>query len=239
VKLLTGVAVALSLLLLPSAAVAQTELPVGEAHGVKVGRDARGAIVVVLSPKLHKRFAGKELIVSCTRLDDDGSLTGPEVVEVPERSRRLVTGDRNRKLDYCRVWRPRTKHAAKRILVSVPLTQKGAVFLDEERKTRTMFGVLSLADVAAEKLKLDGSPTYDQLITAVPRRAQAELSKFVVALPAPTAAPPPHKVGYYGDGTEQVAVAIVSAAGRVLFWRFGPDDVVSTNVLGYLLNEPD
>jgi hypothetical protein len=238
VRFLTGAAIGLTLLLVPSIASAQTELPVGEAYGVKVVRE-QGAIVVVLSAKLHKRVAGKNVIVSCTTLLDDGASIGSQVMRVPLHRRKLDTGDLTPDIDFCRVSLPRKKHRPKRILVSVPLTQEGAVHLDEERKSRTLFSLLAVADIVAEKLKLDGSPTYDQLLTAVPRRARAEFSKLVVALPAPTAAPPPHKVGYYGDGTEQIAVAIVSAAGRVLFWRHGPDDVVSTNVLGYLFDEPE
>jgi hypothetical protein len=238
VKTLTGLAVVLTFLLAPSTGLAQApQLPVGEAHGVKVVRD--GGIVVVLSPKLHKRFAGKKLIVACTTLTDDGSNVGSQVMRVPRRGRRLVTGDVTPKIDYCRLWRPRTKHSSKRILVSVPLTQKGAVFIDEESKTFSMLSVLFLSDFAAEKQHLDGAPTYDQLIASLPERARAAVSKRLVALAAPTDAPPAHKVGYYGDGHEKLAVAIVSASGRLLFIRYGPDSTLTTNVSGYMFNEPD
>lgn len=238
-KFLTGAAVALGLLLVPAAAPAQApELPVGEAHGVRVVRE-HGGIVVVLSPRLHKRFAGKDVIVSCTSLQDDGTNTGSQRMVVPMHGRKLRTGDLTRNIDYCRVWRPRTKHSSKRILVSVPLTQKGAVFIDEERKTRTMLSVLLLADIARVKQDLHGSPTYDQLIKVVPRRVRTEFSRFVVPLAAPTDAPPPHKIGYYSDGGENVALAVISASGRLLFIRYGPDETLTTNVAGYMFNEPD
>jgi hypothetical protein len=239
VKLLTGVAVAVTLLLGPSTSAAQTELPVGEAHGVKVKREAHRGIVVVLSPKLHKRFAGKTVIVSCTTLLKDGSSIGSQTMDVRKRSRRLVTGDVTPNIDYCRVWRPRIRHASKRILVSVPLTQKGAVFIDEETKTWSMLSVLLLADFAGMKQHIDGAPTYDQLLAYLPKRVRAAFSKRIVPLAAPTDAPPPHKLGYYGDGGQNLALAIVSASGRLLFIRYGPDETLSTNVSGYMFNEPD
>jgi hypothetical protein len=241
VKTLTGVAVALAVLLSPSAGVAQApQLPVGEAHGVRVVRDHRHGIVVVLNAKLHKRFAGKNVIVSCTTLLKDGSGSGSQRMEVPLHSRRLVTGDVTPNIDYCRVWRPRIRHTPKRVLVSVPLTQKGAVFIDEETKTRSLLGVAAIAEFAqVGKNAVEGYPTYDELIASLPKRARPIFSKRVVALAAPTDAPPPHKVGYYSDGGESVAVAIVSASGRLLFIRFGPDETFSTNVVEYIFNERD
>jgi hypothetical protein len=238
VKALTVLAVGLALLV-SSTAAAQTELPVGEAHGVKVLRDGHHGIVVVLSAKLHKRFAGKNLIVACTTLMEDGSNVGSQVMRVPRRGRRLVTGDVTPNIDYCRLWRPRTKHSSKRILVSVPLTQKGAVFIDEETKTFTMLGVLFYVDFAAKKQHVDGAPTYDQLIASLPERARAAVSKRIVPLAAPTDAPPARKIGYYGDGHENLALAIVSASGRLLFIRYGPDETLTTNVSSYMFNEPD
>jgi hypothetical protein len=236
VKVLTGAAVALTLLLVPSTAVGQTELPVGEAHGVRVVREHK-AIVVVLSAKLHKRYAGKRLEVSCTTLLEDGANLGSQVLDVPGHGRKLFTGDATRKIDFCRVSRPRHRHTPKHVLVSVPLTQKGAVFLDEEAKTLGMLGVLAIASIVALDHRSDGSPTYDELVMALPNREQAPFRKRVVALAAPADSPPAGKVGYYSDGDEQLAVVTASASGRRLFIQYGPDDVFSTNVLSYMFNE--
>jgi hypothetical protein len=238
VKALIGLAAALTLLLVPSGAAAQTELPVGEAYGVKVVRQHK-AIVVVLSAKLHQRFAGKNVIVSCTTLLEDGANIGSQVMRVPRHGRKLFTGDVTPDVDFCRVWKPRHKGTPKSVLVSVPLTQKGAIFLDEESKTLTMLGVLAIASVIAEDDKIDGSPTYAELVQGIPKRARDAFAKRVVALAAPGDAPPAHKVGYYSDGAEHLAVAILSASARRLFIEYGPDDVFSTNVLGYMFNERD
>jgi hypothetical protein len=236
VKVLTGVVAALAILLTPSTALAQTELPVGEAHGVKVVREHK-AIVVVLSAKLQKRYAGKLLVVSCTTLLEDGANLGSQGVRVPAHGRKLLTGDTTGKIDFCRVLLPRHRHEPRRVLVSVPLTQKGAVFIDEESKTIRMLGVLAVASIIKLDQKSDGAPTYDELLKAIPKRARAAFARKVVALAAPTEAPPTGKIGYYSDGDEHVAVATVSALGRRLFIEYAADGVFSTNVLGYMFNE--
>jgi hypothetical protein len=238
VKAFTGVLVGLTLLLVPSTALGQTELPVGEAHGVRVVRP-HGTIVVIFSAKLHKRYAGKNLEVSCTTLLEDGANIGSQVLTVPRHSRKLDTGELTHPIDFCRVWRPRHRHSSKRVLASVPLTQKGAVFVDEESKTLHMLSWLGLAYFVEEKQKLDGNPTYDELVQGLPKRARPYLSQRIVPLAAPGDTPPRHRVGYYSDGDEHVAVAIVSASGRRLFVEYGPDGVFSTNVLGYMFNERD
>lgn len=235
-KILTGAAVALTLLLVPSTALGQTELPVGEAHGVRVVRQ-HGTIVVIFSAKLHKRYAGKNLEVSCTTLLEDGANIGSQVLTVPRHSRKLDTGDLTRPIDFCRVWRPRHRNSGKRVLASVPLTQKGAVFIDEESKTLHMLSWLGIAYAVEEKQKLEHSPTYDELVQGLPKRARPYVSKRIVPLAAPDDTPPRHRVGYYSDGDEHVAVAIVSASGRRLFIEYAPDGVFSTNVLRYMFNE--
>jgi hypothetical protein len=236
VKTLIAFAVAAVLLAVPSAGFAQTQLPVGEAHGVKVVREHK-AIVIVLSPKLQKRYAGKLLVVSCTTLLKDGANLGSEGVRVPVHGRKLRTGDTTGKIDFCRVLLPRHRGRSKHVLVSVPLTQKGAVFIDEETKTIRMLSVLAIASILTEDKEANGVPTYDELIQAIPKRARAAFAAKLVALATPADAPPVGKVGYYGDGEQQVTVATVSALGRRLFIAYGPDDVFSTNVLGYIFNE--
>jgi hypothetical protein len=242
VKTLTGIAVVLGLMLAPATAGAQ--LPVGEAHGVRVVRE-RGAIVVIFTDraaKLYKRIAGKLVSVSCTEIAEDGSNTGEVTVRAPLHGRKLATGDLTRGMDYCRVWRPRhtiRRHGQKidvsrRVIVSVPLTQQGAVFLDEESKTQEMFSIDIVAGVVQERQKLKGHPTYDQIIKEFPQLARA-----VAPLAAPGDSPPPGKVGYYSDGLEHVAVVAISASGRRLFIEAAADDVFSTNVLQYLFNEQE
>ena len=84
------------------------------------------------------------------RLREGRSQRLREGLRVPRHRHRVFAGDHPRGTDYCRLWRPartvkRPHHQIdfpRRLLVSVPLTQKGAVYLDEEEKTESIFGVL-------------------------------------------------------------------------------------------------
>ena len=100
-------------------------------------------------------------------------------------------------MDYCRVWlAPRTiKRHGQRIrfgrtlIVSIPLTQQGAVFIDEESKVRDMFGVAAIASLLEERDKLAQVATYEQLIAKFPK-----LAKLVVKLAAPSDTPRPARL---------------------------------------------
>jgi hypothetical protein len=239
VKALIAVAAGLALLLVPSSGFAQAELPVGEAKGVRVVRE-RGAVVVIFTARaerLYRRIAGKLVTVSCTELPDDEGpglvtiSTGEVTLRAPRRRGKLRTGDGTRGLDHCRVWLPartvtrkgKRRRLAKQIVVSVPLTQKGAVFLDEEEKAGDLMGTLLLAVFVADEL--NAYPTHAQLIAEYPKAAKA-----TVALANPTDSPPAGVLGYYSDGREHVVVAIMSASGRRLFVEQAADNVFSTNV---------
>jgi hypothetical protein len=241
VKALTGIAAALALMLVPAGA--QAQLPVGEADGVRVVRE-RGGIVVIFTAdaaKLYKRIAGKKVLVSCTKILEEGDTTLDNALRAPLRRGKLITGDRARGMDYCRVWlapRKVTIHGTRQrvgrqLIVSVPLTQQGAVFLDEEAKTIAMLEVALVAGIVEERQKLPGHPTYDQLVGRYPR-----IARSVVGLAAPGDTPPAGKIGYYSDGAEHIALVTLSASGRRLFIEEAADDVLSTNVAEYLFGEP-
>jgi hypothetical protein len=241
VKALTIIAATAALLVAPAAATA--DLPVGEADGVRVVREHGGIVVVFTAKadKLYKRIAGKRVIVSCTEILEDGANTGAITLPAPRRRGKLVTGDRTRGMDYCRVWlAPRTikRHGqrfrlGRRLIVSIPLTQQGAVFIDEETKTRDMLQVGLIASLVEEREKLPGHPTYEQLVAELPRFA-----KLVVKLAAPSDTPPAGKIGYFSDGVEHLALVTVSASGRRLFIETAADEYFATNVAEYIFNGP-
>jgi hypothetical protein len=241
VKAFTIIAAAAGLLLAPAAASA--DLPVGETDGVRVVRE-HGAIVVVFTAKaekLYKRIAGKRVIVSCTEILEDGAGSGEVTLRARRHRSKLRTGDLTRGMDYCRVWlAPRTikrhkhtTHYGRRLIVSIPLTQQGAVFIDEETKALEMFQVGVIASFVEEQEKLPGHPTYEQLIAKFPR-----LAKVIVKLAAPGDTPPAGKVGYFSDGAEHLTVVTVSTSGRRLFIETAADDYFATNVARYIFNEP-
>lgn len=238
----------LSLIAVPSAG---AQLPVGEADGVRIFR-VKGALVVKFTPraeKLRRLVAGRVVSVMCTDFPPEmrsfGSLsigTGGASYRMPKRGRTLRTGDRTRPLDYCRVALVRRRRSNQRI-VSVPLTQVGAVYLDEEEKAGQLLELLLLAGFAAERLKLTAYPTYTQLeqfALARPDGPSPEQFANAFAELASTAdTPPAGKVGYYADGGERVVVAVVSASGRRLFIESEPDGILRSNVTGYIFGDQD
>jgi hypothetical protein len=243
-RLLIASGVALALLA-PSTAQAQTpDLPVGEARGVRLVRADGGALVLIFSDrsaKLRERINSRYAWLSCTDLGDRFFASGAGGnLDVAGRGRRVATGFDPGPADFCRfflkahtVKRDGGRHrVARRILFSIPLTQRGAVYLDEESKTLRMFRITLFASFLAYDRKLPGHPTYAQLVQEHPK-----LAKVVVQLPGPADAPPPKLIGYYSDGREHIAVAILSASGKRLFIEHSAGDVLHTNVAAHLFGD--
>jgi hypothetical protein len=255
-RFIAAAVTAILLLLVAPSAGADATLPVGEANGVRIERQ-RGAIVVVFTKRaarLYRRMAGKLVSVSCTEFVDgegpgfSGTNSGEVTVRAPKRRRPLRTGDATRGLDYCRVWLPaRTvkrgpgrARQPRRLIVSIPLTQRGAVFLDEQSKAFDLLRILLFVAIEAERRNWDGYPTAAELLEAIaesarPRRIAGQHG--IVALGSPTDSPPAGAIGYYGDGQQHAAVVILSASGRRLFFEVEPDSVIHTNVAGYIYGD--
>lgn len=228
-------------LLAPAGATAQSpaDLPVGQAHGVRLVHD-HGSLVLVFShraAKLRDRFNSTYAWMECTEVGEvfSGSCGGN--LDVPPRGRRFSTGFGMRGADFCRFFlRAHTvkRHGhrvrvPRRTLVSIPLTQSGAVYLDEESHAAAMFELVLIASLTKVDQKLPGYPTYAQLIQKVPK-----LAKVVLELAAPGDSPPPNRIGYYSDGQEHIAVVTLSTPGKRLFLEESAGDVLSTNVAAYL-----
>jgi hypothetical protein len=230
-------------LLVPSAAGAQTppQLPVGQAKGVRLVV-AHDSIVLVFShrsAKMRKRINSRYAWIDCTELPEGrgivfvGSSGGN--LDAPRRGRTVDTGIDPGEADYCRVFlrahRKGHHHVGRRLLVSLSLTQPGAVFLDEEAGTLRLIEAELLAAVVEDKLKLSGYPTYAQIVQVYPK-----VGRLMVGLAAPGDAPPPKRVGYYSDGKEHIAVATLSTLGKRLFIEGAAGNVLSTNVADHLFD---
>ena len=233
-------------LLVPSAASAEAppDLPLGEARGVRLVED-RGGLVLIFSARsarLRERINSRYAWISCTSLGEMFSSVGSGNLDVPRHGRRVPTGFSIDDADFCRFFlRSHTierdgsrRRAPRRVLFSIPLTQAGAVYLDEEAKTAKMLPISAIASLVKDELKLSGLPTYAQLVQRHP-----QLAKLVVALSAPGEAPPPRRIGYYSDGQENIALAILSASGKRLFIEHSAGDVLSTNVAAHLFGDRD
>lgn len=249
--LLVGAAV---LAVAPAANAKVVPLPVGEADGVRIVRE-RGAIVVVFGPtatRQWRRVAGRRVSVMCEKgPDPDPDSPGFSFTEgggasfrAPKRGRRLRTGDLTRGMDVCEVWlEPRTvtrngerRRHGKELIVTIPLSQRGAVRLDEQTRAYALFAVLNVAAVLPRRDGSDRYATSDELVAYLPvLKRPVRLS--VVALPSPSDTPPVGSIGYYSDGAQHVAAVVISASGRRLFLEADVDDVIRSNVIGYIYGD--
>ena len=236
-------------------ATASAQLPVGEAHGVRIVRDHRGALVVVFTrsaTRLWRRVAGKRVSVMCERgpepdPDNPGfffSEEGGTTFRAPKRGRRLRTGDLTRGMDVCEVsLEPRTvrrdgrrRRIGRRLIVAIPLTQRGAIRLDERARANALGTLLALAGVIGAQSGDNRYATSAELVAALPT-LRRPLRLPVVSLASPADTPAAGSIGYYSDGAEHVAAVVLSASGRRLFLEYDEDEVVRTNVLKYLTSE--
>jgi hypothetical protein len=250
--LATVTAVALVALAAPSAGAQTTKLPVGQADGVRIVR-VDGAIVVVFTARaerLWRRVAGKRVSVMCeewSEPDEFGNLTvqgGGTTMRAPRRGRRIRTGDLTRGMDFCEVsLEPRTVtrngqrvRLGRELIVAIPLTQKGAVRLDEKARARALFLLVTLAGIDAEGRHLDRYPTPAELLEHVPLLLRP-VKLSVVPLASPSDTPPAGSIGYYSDGAHHVATVVLSATGRRLFFELDVDETVRTNVIGYIFGD--
>jgi hypothetical protein len=232
-------------LIVPANAAAQTptELPVGEAKGVRLVVDHGGLVLIFShrSAKLRKQINSKYAWMECTAFGDPFTTGFGGNLDVPRRGRRVSTGFASEGADFCRFYlrahtirRPHHEvHFGRRILFSIPLTQAGAVYLDEQSKVGDMFTVGLLAELAKGDQKLSGAPTYAQLVQEYPR-----VARIAVELAAPGDSPPPGRVGYFSDGHEHTALVTLSTLGRRLFIEASAGEVLHTNVAKYLLGDP-
>lgn len=242
------------LIVLALPATASAQLPVGEADGVRIVR-VHGAIVVVFGPsatRLWRRVAGRRVSVFCEKgpepdPDNPGfsfSEGGGTILRAPKRGRRLRTGDLTRGMDVCEVsLEPRTvkrkggrQHYPRRLIVAIPLTQRGAVRLDERARAHALVTVIELAAVLPPQKGSNRYATPAELLAYL-SGLKRPLELSVVELASPSDTPPAGSIGYYSDGAQHVAAVVLSASGRRLFFEADVDDVIRSNVIGYVYGD--
>ena len=240
-------------LALPTAA--QAQLPVGSANGVKIVRD-RGIVVVFTqrATKLWRQVAGRRVTVKCTELmdpDDSGlqstfsgefrpsarrgaaggcalatSPVGSTTATVHLAPRTVGKGERRRRLS--REW-----------IVSIPLSQVGAVFLDELQRSWAMMSLLLGAELLGDRNPGDGFFTPAELRDP---RATARQAALAACRRHGQRAARPRRRGPSATG---------ATAPKRWPWRFcrraaggcssssSEDDVLRTNVAGYIYSDID
>ena len=209
----------------PSAGAQAVELPVGNANGVRIVQP-HGAIVVVFGPtadRLWRRVRGKRVSVMCEKgpdpdPDHSGFFTteeGGTTFRAPQA--RATAADRRshpRDGPVQGVAQPRTvtRHGARRhygreLIVAIPLTQRGAVRLDERAHAAALLGLMTVAALPQE----DGVDRYASSADLVSRVSELKhpLELPLVALSSPSDTPPAGSIGYYSDGAQHAAAIVL------------------------------
>lgn len=112
--------------------------------------------------------------------------------------------------------------------LSLPLTQAGAVFLDERRIAGRLSALLDVVGELAE------GGRYPATADAIARARHDD----VVALALPTDTPPPGRLGLFTDGAQHAAAVAVTASGRRVFIGVA-GDAVATNLTAALFDDGD
>jgi hypothetical protein len=209
-------------------------LPVGHAKGVSVQVGRHGVnfrfaksldptVAALLRPRRHVEL-------SCTTLGPlkiDGtrpSSSETERVQVPERRTRLrlTTGTRQHP-SFCAIHLDSTGID----IVDIPVTQEGAIYIDERR---TLFEIWNAAFTAAGDAEDAHSATFES--------ADQFVNKYgsdgdVIALASPDAVPPAGKLGIFSDGDRHFEAVALTTLGRRMFYDIN-GDVLTTNGTTYL-----
>lgn len=242
----TALAVVAGLLIAaPIAQAAAPTLPTGEAHGVRIERQ-RGAITVVFSKRatpLYRRIAGKRVDVECSTEPHSNTLgvapgrhSGGVIFRAPKERRPLRAGSMERGSDYCQVRLSRRHDDQRRasdLIVSIPLTQTGAVYLDEQASAFRLFSLLLFAGELGDKQTPSAYLTPQQFLETL-RTLGRRPVRGIVALASPSDTPPAGDLGYYSDGQRHAAVVTLSATGRRLFIEVAAGDDIHTNLSQFI-----
>jgi len=213
-------------------------LPIGtDTHGV-LARLVRGDVVVTFkrgAAGRYRQIAGRTVKVGCVtleRLTTSGAASeklwaGGRLNAPRGRSplREFLGGGRRRP-DYCTVQLVRS-HAASVEIAAVPVSARGATYLDERRTVRTVLGLLLLTQGPS------GPPTS-------PARMETVTKGLVVPVAGPEQRPPAGHIGYWTDGTNNVYLGALSHNGVLFFYQYEiSSDIVTTNMLEWFNGQND
>ncbi|MDQ6821807.1 MAG: hypothetical protein M3076_15975 [Actinomycetota bacterium] len=238
-----------ALLLAAPAAGAVPALHTGSTRNVRILHLGHGQLSVALTRAGRKRFAvlmraGYALDATCTRLSksvqgfSQGSSSEAAEEGPGPNGRPTYHTLLDRHADFCDIGRVRlsvtrgsfsSEQVTGPLLDSIALSQKGAAFLDEDRLTSTLFGVLEVAIGDAQRRPDGLFPPAGQFAAGL------RFSRLrVIALVTPDASPPPGIIGFYSDGANHAEAVGISTLGRRLFIDSNAA-VLSTNAAEHLL----
>jgi hypothetical protein len=222
----------------PAGARAAAGLPVGHAKGVSVQVGRHGVsfrFARTLDPTVAALLRpGHHVDLSCTQLSPlklDGQRTSSRVtarVRVPERLTRLRLPTRSElHPSFCTLRLVSTRLD----IVDIPVTEDGAVYLDERH---TLFELRDAAFTAASDADEAHSTTFE--------RADQYVHKYgsdgdLVVLATPDASPPAGTTGIFSDGGHHFEAVALTSLGRRMFYDID-GDTLTTNGTPYL-TDPD
>jgi hypothetical protein len=233
------VAVAGMLIFVASATGRQTLLRTGSTKYVRVARLRGGDHTVVLTAQGRKVLRGRVLQATCTTLGRSVHGLTPTLSESsasegggPRRGNFAYHTISDLHADFCDIRLVRRTRGGISDSVNVPpfdslaLDQRGAVFLNEDRVTQRLAGILELGSALASKDPAGDFPTAPRVASYLHGRD--------TSLSSPSTSPPPGRVGFFSDGVGHVEVVGLSALGRRLYVDLD-DGVLSTDVPEHLL----
>lgn len=200
-------------------------LTTGATRYVRVVRLRHGERTLRLTRVGKRRFGsevrGSFLIAQCVRLRRTaaGLVSGETSVSVETihhpRGRSVYVSLVTPRADFCdvelgvidRSGHSFREHLSAPPLDNVPVTERGAGYLNEDRVTFRLLFTIGLAEALAAQRHSGHFP---------PARVLSKLPG-TVALRTARATPPRHRVGYYSNGSEHAEVVALSALGQRLF----------------------
>jgi hypothetical protein len=222
----------------PAGAAAAAGLPVGHAKGVSV-QVGRHGVNFRFAKRLDPTVAAllrprRRVELSCTDLGPlkiDGKRTSSRVAErvrLPERLTplRLPTSTRPHP-SFCTMRLASTGI----VIVDIPVTQDGAIYIDERH---TLFGIRNAVFTAASDAEDAGRATFEPADQFVDRYG---FEGDMLVLATPDASPPDGTIGIFSDGAHHFEAVALTSLGRRMFYDIN-GDVLTTNGTPYL-TDPD
>jgi hypothetical protein len=223
--------------LAPAGAASAAGLPVGHAKGVSVQVGRHGVsfrfaktldptVAALLRPRRHVELG-------CTRLGPlriDGARTSSRVterVQLPERRTRVRLSSPGQHPSFCTMRLVSTRLD----IVDVPVTQAGAVYIDERH---TFFGIRNAAFTAAGDAEAADRATFEPADQYVRRYGS---DGDMVVLPTADAVPAAGTIGIFSDGAHHFEAVALTTLGRRMFYDID-GDALTTNGTPYL-TDPD
>jgi hypothetical protein len=219
------------LVALPVSQAGAANLPTGHAKGVSVlirKHTVTFRFGPNLDPTVRSLASGRRIELTCTHLGPmlmnrfRPSSSEGQRLRAPRRLHDLrLKREIGSKPSFCSVWQVTPVH---RSLVDIPVTEDGAIYLDERETFSTIRNAATTAAFDAEDAGRSTFAPTDELVTDW---NNGNLGP-AVALQSPGDTPPAGKLGLFSDGALHFAAVKLTTSGKRLFYELN-GEVVTTN----------